>query len=845
MKPLRLLPLLVIFCCLFTTTRAQYVTIPDTAFVSWLQQNYPTCMNGNQMDTTCAGIARAFLVNVGSKNISNLYGVQFFDSLTYLDCSRNLLSSLPPLPSKLKQLIAFENTLTTLPPIPDSLATLRVNNNRLTNLPALPITLTFMECGANQITSLPAMPALLKTLTCSNNQLTTLPVLPDSLNRLECSYNSISALPSLPSVLVNLIVSHNPLTVLPALPSTLQMLHMDQCYITSISALPPVLRTLICNDNLLTSLPTLPLSLKSFTCDYNQLTSLPSLPAGLNRLLCRYNLLTTLPSLPDSLFFLWCRGNNLSSLPTLPDSLSFFDCGENPALYCLPRLTHIGALVFDSSNITCLPNYGVVYNSEPNISRYQLCTPDNANGCQIYWNISGKVFKDSTGNCQQDTGEANPVYMKVKLYQAGNVIQQTYTTAAGVYAFEQGKGNYTLNLDTAGLPFVVTCPVGGVNTVTLIELNSQQTRDFALQCKQGFDIGTQSISSNSIFRPARFNVIKIKAGDVAQFYRQNCNTFNLAGQLVTTITGQLRYVSPAPGALVPTSVLGNTINYTIADWSAIDPETAFNIITQTDTTAQSGTFACFDVTVSPTAGDNYPQNNSYKFCFPMVTSFDPNDKAVYPVSNVDITGDKWLTYTVRFQNTGNAPAEHIYIADTIDTDVDIETFQLLAYSFQPQVIIKGNAVRFNFANINLPDSVNDEPNSHGYVQYKVKVKDNATVGTVINNTAFIYFDFNAPVVTNTTTNTLTLPNGINTIANSTATMQLYPNPANEVVMINLSDNLTGCTLTLSDVTGRSLNALPVVGAHSQISTANLSSGVYLITAVKGGERVVQRLVVSH
>jgi hypothetical protein len=93
------------------------------------------------------------------------------------------------------------------------------------------------------------------------------------------------------------------------------------------------------------------------------------------------------------------------------------------------------------------------------------------------------------------------------------------------------------------------------------------------------------------------------------------------------------------------------------------------------------------------------------------------------------------------------------------------------------------------------------------VQYKVKVKDNATVGTVINNTAFIYFDFNAPVVTNTTTNTLTLPNGITTIANSTATMQLYPNPASDIVMINLSDNLTGGSLTLSDVTGRSLNTI--------------------------------------
>jgi hypothetical protein len=145
------------------------------------------------------------------------------------------------------------------------------------------------------------------------------------------------------------------------------------------------------------------------------------------------------------------------------------------------------------------------------------------------------------------------------------------------------------------------------------------------------------------------------------------------------------------------------------------------------------------------------------------------------------------------------------------------------------------------------DSTNDEPNSHGYVQYKVKVKDNATVGTVINNTAFIYFDFNAPVVTNTTTNTTyTTQPVLLLLSNSTATHGNYtPTRLSDMVMINLSDNLTGGSLTLSDVTGRALTTLPLTAARNQLNTAELSSGVYIVTAVKGGLRVVQRVVVSR
>ena len=60
----------------------------------------------------------------------------------------------------------------------------------------------------------------------------------------------------------------------------------------------------------------------------------------------------------------------------------------------------------------------------------------------------------------------------------------------------------------------------------------------------------------------------------------------------------------------------------------------------------------------------------------------------------------------------------------------------------------------------LTDSAADEPHSHGFVSFMVKVKTGTPIGTVIHNTAAIYFDYNSAVVTNTATNEVTSPLGV-------------------------------------------------------------------------------------
>jgi hypothetical protein len=85
----KLILLFLVLVLKFAPAKAQWVTIPDANFVTWLNTNYPSCMNGNQMDTTCAGIVNATSLNINYTFISNLFGLQFFDNLTSLNCYQN------------------------------------------------------------------------------------------------------------------------------------------------------------------------------------------------------------------------------------------------------------------------------------------------------------------------------------------------------------------------------------------------------------------------------------------------------------------------------------------------------------------------------------------------------------------------------------------------------------------------------------------------------------------------------------------------------------------------------------------------------------------------------------
>jgi|GEM_PF-7119719 len=227
----------------------------------------------------------------------------------------------------------------------------------------------------------------------------------------------------------------------------------------------------------------------------------------------------------------------------------------------------------------------------------------------------------------------------------------------------------------------------------------------------------------------------------------------------------------------------------------------------------------------------------------VVGSYDPNDKAVSPAGfGADgriIPSTGALKYTIRFQNTGTYMAENVKVIDTISTLLDLSSFKLVAISHPCEVIIKGREVTFAFNGIQLADSFSNEPASHGYIQYSINPLSSFVNGSVITNRADIYFDFNAPIMTNTTRTTGDINAGISRIAQNVFEFAIYPNPnSGNTLQLEADPQLIGEVVEIKDINGRLISRTPITATNLTLPLTNMPAGVYL---VKAGN-LVKRLV---
>jgi len=460
----------------------------------------------------------------------------------------------------------------------------------------------------------------------------------------------------------------------------------------------------------------------------------------------------------------------------------------------------------------------------PAIDTVPLCDVfNNSNNCFIGNRITGTIYKDEIANCVIDVNDSLLNNISLSIYKNNQFYGKVYSSS-GFFQAGVDTGNYEISVDTISFtPASVICPISNINTSALPNYAAVDSlNDFGVTCNGLFDIGIRYLLKDRPFFPGDSVVVSIIGGDLSNFYNLRCAT-GISGTLQIIITGPVTYVSPAPGALTPI-VNFDTLTYTIPDYGLVNYTDDFKFILLTDTNAQTGQQVCFDVEFTPVIGDAEPSNNLYSICAIVGTSLDPNRKDVIPDGIIDSTS-QWLTYTVHFQKPGKAPAQDIYILDTLSTNVDASSFQLLYYSHQPLTQLTGRKIRFNFPNINLPDSTNDEPNSHGFVQYRVKTKPGLQDAAEIKNTAYIYFDFNAPVVTNTTVNTIDIPIGIQH-QYATSIVGVYPNPFTSTIAIESSEPII--EIKLFDMTGRIVYHSYNSASRFNADLTSLPAGMYVL-----------------
>ncbi|MEO6903172.1 MAG: T9SS type A sorting domain-containing protein [Bacteroidia bacterium] len=512
------------------------------------------------------------------------------------------------------------------------------------------------------------------------------------------------------------------------------------------------------------------INLINLECMDNALTAIPELPYFLDSLRCENNQLTALPPITPYLRNLYCDNNKITCLPYLPTSLGYISASGNL--------------------FKCIPNY------HSRLSSYPICRDGDPNknpyACPHAKGILGYAYMDENKNCIMDGGETAVNEVSFKLFDSGNnLIAKAYSNNDGTFQFVAPTGKYRIEMDTLGMPFKSQCVVD--TTVILTDsLPNANNINFGILCKPGFDIGVKSITTYGIVFPGQQHRLIVIADDLSKWNNLNCNNAG-SGQLKITVNGPVTYAGISPGALSP-NVAGNVFTYTIVNFDSIKTNEAFNLLFNTNTTATATDSVCVDVEVI-VGGDVNPTNNTKHFCYAVVNSFDPNLKEVYPFDAVKEGYHDWFIYTIHFQNTGNATAMNIRLTDTLDKNLDLKTLQILNSSHNKQVMLTGNSLEFKFPNIQLADSATDEKNSKGFLQYRIQPKINLSSGTTIANKAFIYFDYNAPIVTNTTLNhystTVSIPKNKDILP-----LNIYPNPGNGKYFIAFDSKTKSETLTV-------------------------------------------------
>ncbi len=271
----------------------------------------------------------------------------------------------------------------------------------------------------------------------------------------------------------------------------------------------------------------------------------------------------------------------------------------------------------------------------------------------------------------------------------------------------------------------------------------------------------------------------------------------------------------------------------------------------------------FNTNVTIPSSDDSQGDNSYRLIQTVVNSFDPNDKTCLQGDYLSIEdiGD-FLDFRIRFENTGSAEAVNIVVRDSIDLAVfDINTIELIDASHDVMLrITEPNVLEFIFENTFLP--FEDETND-GFIHFRLNTLGTLVLGDEIKNDAEIFFDFNAPIITNETITLVTIDadgdgyvqewdcddtnpsinpgaleiagNGIDEDCNgedllsnindlSIERVRIFPNPASTMLMIEADETMK---FEIRDLSGRKLHGTLIKDGTNEISLDHFGPGSYL------------------
>ncbi|MBB6369105.1 T9SS type A sorting domain-containing protein [Chryseobacterium shigense] len=737
--------------------------------------------------------------------ISSIEGVKSFVNLEYLDVSDspNILSvDISGMP-KIK-LVSFDNNtnmssanFTGCPVLENiSVKNAHIVNLDISNLPKMNI----LTCTGGKVQTINfAGSSTMKYLLCSDNEISSIDVssLTD-LYRFHISSNLLTSLNvSNLTKLEDLVCSANQLTSL-VLQNTPKLKSLEASY-NNLSTLnlnqSPVLNYLRIINNQFTSidLSGVPL-LQTLFLNNNQLTSLN---------ISNNTILNSFNAPNNNLQSIFMKNGRLTSgLYQNNPNLSYICCDESEINQTIANNTSFGYNNVTVNSYCSFTPGGTFYTIKGN-TKYDLngngCDPADLNKTFQKFNIAGG---GTTGSIIGDQSGNYSVPVQAGSHTVVPILENP------VY-FNISPASFTANFPAQASPLTQNFCIAANGShpdleIVIIPLDS---------AVPGFNSDYKIVFKNK--------GTTMQSGTVIFSYNDNIMDFLNA--------------SVTPNSQSTGSLSWNFSN--LLPFETREIKAKFELNTPTDTPpVNDGDILHYTAQING-AADDTPADNLFTLNQTVVNSLDPNDKTCLEGTMISQTqvGD-FVHYLIRFENTGTANARNIVVKDNIDiSKFDISTLTPLNGSHHFVTRISGtNTAEFIFENIQLPF---DDDHNDGYISFKIKTKTSLATGDAFSNTANIYFDYNAPIITNTYTTTVR-----GTLAAAEAKPQenitIYPNPVQDILYIRSGEKII--KTEIYDASGRILNAKGVNG--NSVNVSELAKGSYIITLFTKDKTVVRKFI---
>lgn len=509
------------------------------------------------------------------------------------------------------------------------------------------------------------------------------------------------------------------------------------------------------------------------------------------------------------------------------------------------------------------------------VGDYWLTVTD-ANGCSktkhfwitssntstnCYCTISGNVYVDQNADCIYDASENGVENIMIHCSGFG----YTFTDANGFYSFQVPTGTYTISEQINAYYPLASCQSNNISTSVVAATGCNTVVNFANDMNTIHDL--HMVTVNSTLPPIPGNNYQQKV------IVTNDGTVTESGiQLGYEHDSQIPFANSTLPSFVQLNSIANPEHYSVqTGFPTLSPNASSVMLLNynTPTNIPLGTTLNFYDTVTDAAPiatnwllDYTPWNNVNTYQTTVIGSYDPNYKEVSPkgagTEGYISSATTEFDYTIHFQNEGTYFAQNISVTDQLDDDLDWTTLKpgYSDYNYTTTVSETG-LVTFKFANINLPwKNAYGDALSSGLINYSIQRKASNPQGTVFTNTADIYFDFNAPITTNTTTNTLDdALAGVDEVPaaiGDAISIELFPVPAKDFITIrinNVSHN-GAATLNIIDLMGNVVLSdeidLSEGSTAVKQNVSNLATGTYLTRVLfDDGSYIVKKIVVTQ